>query len=211
MPTDPTTQNQPVAAHHAAQEPPAAPGTGTDTPEAAESESGRLHAVPRAERKALHTAYRAAHAKAAQLLQVSDDRIILAAIKAYQAARQDTPEAHSGAELILGRALIVRKGVYDSPFLHNEKHGYWTRLPGSRFTRSEIDHAYPEAREVLLVPGGAPYPELLAVYRDAEALLAGRNAGHPGLLAADLRRMRGELDRAIRALADMREEGHANG
>lgn len=65
-------------------------------------------------------------------------------------------------------------------------------------------------------PVGVVYhsPELArfvveAVYRDTEALLAGRNAGAPELIHAELRRMRGELDRAIRAVEDM-EEGEAN-
>jgi hypothetical protein len=50
------------------------------------------------------------------------------------------------------RALLVRKGVYDSVFLYDADRGYWTRVPGSRFTRSEIVSSYPDAREVLLVP-----------------------------------------------------------
>lgn len=56
-------------------------------------------------------------------------------------------------------------------------------------------------------PGGAPYPQIVAVYRDCEALLAGRNAGAPELIHADLRRMRMELDRAIRAVEDMADGG----
>lgn len=55
--------------------------------------------------------------------------------------------------------------------------------------------------------GGAPYPQIVAVYRDTEALLAGRNAGAPELIHADLRRMRMELDRAIRAVEDMADGG----
>ena len=55
--------------------------------------------------------------------------------------------------------------------------------------------------------GAPPYPELVAIYRDAEALLAGRNAGHPGMINQELRRMRTELDRAIRVVEDMAEGG----
>lgn len=55
-------------------------------------------------------------------------------------------------------------------------------------------------------PGGAPYPQVVAVYRHSEALLAGRNAGHPVLIHADLLRMRAEVDLAIRAVEDRAEE-----
>lgn len=53
--------------------------------------------------------------------------------------------------------------------------------------------------------GAAPYPELYAIMRDAEALLAGRNAGDPELIHQELRRMRGLVDRAIRVVEDAGE------
>ncbi|HEV2929630.1 MAG TPA: hypothetical protein VGW74_13125 [Propionibacteriaceae bacterium] len=54
----------------------------------AEREPNVLHAVPAAEREALHAAYQAAQAEATFIGgQLSDDRIILAAIKEYNAAK----------------------------------------------------------------------------------------------------------------------------
>lgn len=59
--------------------------------------------------------------------------------------------------------------------------------------------------------GDAPYPELMAVYLDAGKLLAGRDAGHPELLHQELLRIRGQVDKGIRAVEDVAEREGESG